>query len=139
MRTNLEHHYFRHFPLRSACRYSEADRSIPMRRVGSLTVSVALCASLFAPSSRAQKQGQPERKVVSKVAPVYSELAKRMHLSGMVKMEVVVRANGSVKAAKPMGGNPVLVESATDAVRKWKFAAAPEETTEVVQLTFELQ
>jgi hypothetical protein len=31
----------------------------------------------------------------------------------------------------------VLIESATDAVRKWKFQTASAETTEVLQLTFE--
>lgn len=49
----------------------------------------------------------------------------------------MVRANGSVKSTKALGGNPVLVESATDAVRKWKFEAASADTTEVLQLTFE--
>jgi len=34
-------------------------------------------------------------------------------------------------------GEPVLIVSATDAVRKWKFEAASEETTEVIQLAFE--
>jgi hypothetical protein len=33
----------------------------------------------------------------------------------------------------------VLIESATDAVGKWKFEAASEETTETVQLVFEPQ
>ncbi len=31
------------------------------------------------------------------------------------------------------------MRSAVDAVRKWKFAAAPEETTQTVQLMFEPQ
>lgn len=35
------------------------------------------------------------------------------------------------------GGNPVLLESATDAVRKWKFEAASADTTEVLQLPFD--
>jgi outer membrane biosynthesis protein TonB len=43
---------------------------------------------------------------------------------------------GTFKSTKVMGGNPVLIESASEAVRKWKFEAAREDTTEVVQLTF---
>jgi len=31
----------------------------------------------------------------------------------------------------------VLVQSATDAVRKWKFVAAPDETVGLVEITFE--
>ena len=63
--------------------------------------------------------------------------AKRMHVGGVVKVEVVVRANGSVKSTKAVGGNPVLIDSATDAIRKWKFEAASAESTEVLQVTFE--
>jgi len=77
-----------------------------------------------------------ERKVSSRVAPAYPELARRMHLQGVVKIEAVVRPNGTVKSTRVLGGNPVLVDAANDAVSKWKFEAAPSETTEVVQLTF---
>lgn len=107
-----------------------------MRRAGTLIVALVLCAGPFSRSSPGQAQGHAERKIVSRVAPVYPDLAKRMHVSGVVKMEVVIRANGNVKSTKVVGGNPVLIESATEAVRKWKFEGAPEETTEVVQLTF---
>jgi TonB family protein len=77
-----------------------------------------------------------ERKVTSRVAPFYPELAKRMRLQGVVKLEAVVRSNGTVKSARALGGNPVLVQPAVDAVYKWKFEPAPDETTEIVQLTF---
>ena len=109
-----------------------------MRRTKSLMVlAVATCASLFIQSGMAQKQSHGERKIVSKVDAVYPDLAKRMRVGGVVKVEVVVRANGNVKSTRVLGGNPVLIESATDAVRKWKFEAASAETTEVLQLTFE--
>jgi len=41
-----------------------------------------------------------ERKVASRVAPGYPELAKRMHMHGVVRLEAVVRANGSVKSTR---------------------------------------
>ncbi|MGA8621510.1 MAG: energy transducer TonB [Candidatus Sulfotelmatobacter sp.] len=85
----------------------------------------------------AQAQVHADREVVEKVAPVYPDLAKRMHLAGVVKLEVVVRANGNVKSTRIVAGNPVLIQSATDAVRKWKFEAASEETTGIVELMFD--
>lgn len=109
-----------------------------MRRVGVLIVAAALCAALSTRTSSAQTQDHPERKVVGKIAALYPDLAKLMHVSGVVKLEVVVRANGRVKSAKVLGGSPALIESATDAVLKWRFEAAPKETTEVVQIAFEL-
>jgi TonB family protein len=81
----------------------------------------------------------PERKVATRVAPEYPELAKRMHLQGVVKVEAVVRPNGSVKSTRALGGNPVLVDAAVTAVGKWKFEPSPSETTEIVQLTFAAQ
>jgi TonB family protein len=62
-----------------------------------------------------------------------------MHIHGSVRVEAIVRANGTVKSTRVLGGNPVLVESAQDAVGKWKFEPAQSETTEVVQLAFESQ
>ncbi|HME34919.1 MAG TPA: energy transducer TonB [Candidatus Sulfotelmatobacter sp.] len=80
-----------------------------------------------------------ERKVASRVAPNYPELARKMHIHGVVRVETQVRANGSVKSTHVLGGNPVLVDAAVDAIGKWKFEPGPSETTEVVQLTFESQ
>ncbi len=80
-----------------------------------------------------------DRKVASRIAPIYPELAKKMHIRGVVKVEAVVRPNGTVKSTRVLGGNPVLVDAALDAVGKWKFEAAQGETTEVVQLAFEGQ
>lgn len=77
-----------------------------------------------------------ERKVATRVAPIYPELAKKMHIRGVVRVEAVVKPNGAVKSTRILGGNPVLIESAKDAVAKWKFEPAQSETTEVVQLAF---
>src|SRR5579862_4192880 len=80
-----------------------------------------------------------DRKVASRIAPAYPELAKKMHIRGIVKVEAVVRPNGTVKSTRVLGGNPVLVDAAVDAVGKWKFETAQNETTEIVQLMFEAQ
>jgi TonB family protein len=79
------------------------------------------------------------RKVVARVAPAFPDLARKMHIQGAVRIEAVVRPNGQVKSTRVLGGNPVLVEAASDAVKKWKFEPSSNETTEVVQLTFKAQ
>jgi TonB family protein len=106
-----------------------------MRRVGSLIVAVALSAGLFMWTSRVRAEGTG-RKAVEKVPAVYPQIAKMNRIRGVVKLEVVVRVNGSVRSAKVLGGSPLLIESATDAVRQWKFETAPQETTEIVQIQF---
>jgi outer membrane biosynthesis protein TonB len=52
-------------------------------------------------------------------------------------MEVLIRPDGTVKSSRVLGGNPVLLQSAADAVRKWRFESATEETAEIVMVTFE--
>ncbi len=110
-----------------------------MRRAGIFTVVLALCTGAYTQTGKAPAEGGPGRRAIEKVAPVYPELAKRAHIKGVVKLEIVIRPNGSVKSTKALGGSPALIEAAMDAVRKWKFETASEETTEVVQLTFEPQ
>lgn len=101
-----------------------------------IAVAIVSLASLVS-AQGVSAQANSERKVASRVAPIYPELAKKMHIRGVVKVEAVVRPNGSVKSTRVVGGNPVLVEAAIDAVGKWKFEPAQGETTEMVQLTFE--
>lgn len=103
-----------------------------------LAAALAVAANLAAAQSSSPPPAS-ERKVASKVAPVYPELAKKMHIHGVVKVEAVVRPNGAVKTTRVLGGNPVLVDAALDAVGKWKFEAAQAETTEVVQVTFDTE
>ena len=99
---------------------------------------IALASNLASAQSSTVSSGA-ERKVSSRSAPVFPELAKKMHIHGVVKVEAVVRPNGTVKSTRVLGGNPVLVDAAQDAVGKWKFEPAQGETTEIVQLAFEGQ
>src|ERR1700733_3417761 len=68
------------------------------------------------------------RAVKMRVPPVYPEIAKRMKISGEVKVEATVEADGKVKDVKALNGNHILGEAAEDAVRKWKFEAGSGET-----------
>jgi TonB family protein len=83
-------------------------------------------------------QGQElNRKVKSKVAPLYPDLARRMNITGVVKVLITVTTTGSVKDAKLVGGHPVLANAALDAVKKWRFDTAPQESTGIVEFRFD--
>ena len=77
-----------------------------------------------------------KRKVKTKVTPVIPELARRMNITGKVKIEVVIAPDGRVKSSRAMGGHPVLVQTCLDAIKEWKFEPAPEETTQTVEFDF---
>ena len=59
-----------------------------------------------------------------------------MNISGIVKVEVTVAPNGHVLSAKAMGGHPLLVESAVNAAKEFKYEASTEETKELVEFKF---
>jgi len=95
-------------------------------------------ASLFGPAGKAlgqQASGDNLRRIVRKVAPSYPDIAKRMNLGGTVRVTAVVAADGDVKSVEPVGGSPVLIKAAEDAVIKWKFAPGAE-SKEIVELHF---
>jgi TonB family protein len=79
-----------------------------------------------------------DRAVKSRVSPMYPEIAKRMRISGMVKLELTVDAEGKVVAVKILEGNTMLGGAAEDAVKKWKFVPGDGVDTVQVSLNFAL-
>jgi TonB family protein len=84
-------------------------------------------------------QEELTRKVKNKVSPVYPDIARRMSISGTVKLVVVVAPSGAVKSTKVVGGHPLLVTAAMDALKRWKFEPASEESTGMVEFKFQPQ
>jgi TonB family protein len=76
------------------------------------------------------------RRVDKKVAPAYPELARRMHITGVVHVSVTIAPDGSVTEVKTLNGNQLLSGAAEDAVKKWKFEQADAATKETVDITF---
>ena len=109
------------------------------RSVCSLAALAVVLGTLFASFvvSTAGAQETLERRIKNKVAPTYPEIARKMNLAGVVKIEVTVAPNGSVKDTKVIGGNPILVNAAIDAVKKWRFEAANDESVGVVEFKFD--
>jgi TonB family protein len=77
-----------------------------------------------------------KRKVKFKTNPQFSDLARRMNLSGKVKIELVIAPDGHVKSSRAVGGHPVLVQSCLDAVKDWRFESSPEETMQIIEFEF---
>jgi TonB family protein len=76
------------------------------------------------------------RKIKSQVSPQYPELARKVNARGTVKIEVVIAPSGVIKSTKVIGGHPLLVNAAEDAVKKWRYEPASEETTTVIEFNF---
>jgi TonB family protein len=110
--------------------------SIVRRLAAVLLLIAAGTAAVVNPARAVGEDNEISRKVKNKVSPSYPEIARRMNISGTVKLVVVVSPNGSVKSTKVLGGHPLLVSAAEDAVKKWKFETAPAEDSGVVEFTF---
>jgi len=83
-----------------------------------------------------QSSTEATRKVVRRVDPTYPQMAKRMNLTGTVRVFAVVAPDGTVKAVEPVGGSPLLVQAAQDAINRWKFVPATSESKELIELHF---
>jgi len=62
-----------------------------------------------------------DKRIVTKVEPIYPESARAAGTEGMVVLDAVIAPDGSVKSLRPVSGPDPLVQSATEAVRSWKF------------------
>lgn len=109
-----------------------------LRSTGAWFVVTAAIIGVGVPGLRSQgSQEDIARHAKSKVQPIYPELARKMNLSGTVKVQVVVAPNGTVKDAKVIGGHPVLASAALEAVKKWRFEPASTESSGMVDFRFE--
>jgi TonB family protein len=109
------------------------------KRLLSLGLAMILGGSLAAvPRAAAQENAaeSAKRKVKTKTLPEYPELARQMNATGKVKIEATISAEGKVTNTKVIGGSPLLVGAAQDALKKWRFEPAAKESVEVVEFDF---
>ena len=105
--------------------------------VGCLCIALAV-TSVGAGVLKAQTEDAPGSKRKAKFLgrPQYTDLAKKLNLSGAVKIEVTVGADGKVKRTRVLGGHPVLAAEAEKAAMQSEFEPGPKETTEVIEFKF---
>jgi TonB family protein len=109
------------------------------RRLLGLGLAMILGGSLAAaPRANAQENTaeNAKRKVKTKTVPEYPELARQMNATGKVKIEATISADGKVTNTKVIGGSPLLVGAAQDALRKWRFEPSVKESVEVIEFDF---
>jgi len=110
------------------------------QRIAAALLAVVTLVGVFS-LSHAGAQTSPNdeinRRAKTKVQPFYPDLARKMNITGTVKIEVTVAPNGTVKEARVMGGHPVLANSALDAAKKWRFEPAPGESSGIIEFKFE--
>jgi TonB family protein len=84
-----------------------------------------------------------EKRIVTKVEPVYPEAARKAGIRGLVVLDAVIAPDGSVKRLRPVSGPDLLAQSATAAVQSWKFepylsSGKPVEVQTTIAIEFRL-
>ena len=62
-----------------------------------------------------------QKRVITVVKPAYPDLAKRVGIEGIVRLEIQVNKDGTVQVRKGLEGSPVLREAASAAVKQWRY------------------
>ncbi|HTM35187.1 MAG TPA: TonB family protein [Terriglobales bacterium] len=99
-----------------------------------LILCFAVTVAVLSPRVRAEDPAP--RKLITRVAPKYPEYLRTHEIGGVVRLTIVVSPAGNVKTITPVGGNPILVDAASDAVKLWKYAPAENTDTFEVKLDF---
>jgi TonB family protein len=74
------------------------------------------------PPSRIRVGGNVQQtKLVSQPHPTYPPEAKAAHIQGIVKLNALIGKDGAIQHLDVISGEPVLVQSAIDAVKQWVY------------------
>ena len=74
------------------------------------------------PAMRIRQGGAlTSKSLVNKVQPEYPDEARKKHVSGNVRLHVVIARDGTVKSLEVVSGEPLLVQAAINAVRQWRY------------------
>ena len=102
-----------------------------MKVIRTLSVGILALSLVGAAFGQNASSTSDNRKVTKRVAASYPELAKRMGVSGAVKLELTVASSGKVKDVRVLGGHPVLATSATQMAQNWQFEPGAESTEQI--------
>lgn len=89
-------------------------------------LTVAFFLPIVCHSQEAHKElklsaSRAEANLIHKVEPSYPQIAKIAHIQGDVVLRVRIGKNGELNEIKLLSGHPLLVQSAFDAVKQWRY------------------
>jgi len=62
-----------------------------------------------------------EAKLIRRVVPIYPKVAIAVRASGVVHLQAIIGADGHIRDLQVLGGHPLLVRAAVDAVEQWAY------------------
>jgi TonB family protein len=77
------------------------------------------------------------RRLITRVEPEYPETLKRLEIGGTVRLQVTISPKGNVETVQLLGGNPILGDAATSAIKQWVYTSAHSRTTAEITIPFD--
>lgn len=82
-------------------------------------------------------------KLSNQVRPIYPPLAKQARIQGTVRLQAIIAKDGTIQELQVVTGHPLLVQSALDAVRQWRYQPTllngePVEVSTTIDVVFTL-
>lgn len=59
--------------------------------------------------------------LLRRIEPIYPPIAKQTRQSGKVELHALIGTDGSIQSLEVVSGSPLLVRSAVDAVKQWRY------------------
>jgi protein TonB len=75
----------------------------------------------IAPQRVKVSQGVTSGLLINKVTPTYPPIAKTAHITGSVVLQAVISKQGAIEGLKVVSGHPMLINSAVEAVKQWRY------------------
>jgi protein TonB len=63
-----------------------------------------------------------QARMIRQVQPVYPPIAKTAHVQGSVILHAIIAKDGTIQELQYVSGPPLLMKSAMDAVKEWRYA-----------------
>jgi protein TonB len=60
-------------------------------------------------------------RIVRRVVPIYPPLARTARISGVVRLQAIIAADGTIAELNVISGRPMLIAAAVDAVKQWRY------------------
>ncbi|MDA0206179.1 MAG: energy transducer TonB [Acidobacteria bacterium] len=60
-------------------------------------------------------------RIVRRVQPIYPPLARTARISGIVRLQAIIAADGTIAELNVISGHPMLIAAAVDAVKQWRY------------------
>jgi periplasmic protein TonB len=79
--------------------------------------------------------------IITQTKPAYPPLARQARIQGVVVLHAIIDKEGKVAQLEAVSGHPLLVQSALDAVKQWRYKPTqlngePVEVDTTIQVTF---